>query len=120
MLVTAIVEDPVYVRAVSEWDPQKEAQVDRPITNEPFRSEVHVLLFLNGMGGTPLSELYLLYRKAAEVVGKHGMKIARSLVGNYITSLEMQGFSITLLRLDEEMVRFWDAPVLTPALRWGL
>jgi dihydroxyacetone kinase-like protein len=120
MLLTTIIEDPAYERTVSEWDPERESQVDRSIVDEPFASGDRVLLFLNGMGGTPLSELYLLYRRAAEVVEKHGLQVERRLVGNYITSLEMQGFSITLLRLDEEMVRFWDAPVLTPALRWGL
>ena len=71
------------------------------------------------MGGTPLAELTLVYRKAAEILEKKGFGIARRLVGNYITSLEMQGFSITLLRLDDETTRLWDAPVLTPGLRWG-
>jgi dihydroxyacetone kinase-like protein len=120
MLVTTIVEDPVYERTVSEWDPEEEAQVDRRVLSKPFAAGDHVLLFVNGMGGTPLSELYLLYNTAVEVVHRHGLRVGRSFVGNYITSLEMQGFSITLLRLDDEMARFWDAPVRTPALRWGL
>jgi dihydroxyacetone kinase-like protein len=71
------------------------------------------------MGGTPQIELYLAYRRAAEVLAEQGITIERSLVGNYITSLEMQGFSITLLKLDDEMIRSWDAPVQTAALRWG-
>ncbi|MFD4419935.1 dihydroxyacetone kinase subunit DhaK [Agromyces sp. NPDC058484] len=78
-----------------------------------------VLLFVNGMGGTPLVELYLAYRRAAERLEEHGIDIARSLVGNYITSLEMQGMSITMLRLDDEMIELWDSPVQTAALRWG-
>ncbi|MBT2500061.1 dihydroxyacetone kinase subunit DhaK [Agromyces sp. ISL-38] len=97
--------------------------VDRllaPILEDlPFESGDRVLLFVNGMGGSPLVELYIAYRRAAEVLGERGIEIARSLVGNYITSLEMQGMSITLLKLDDEMVELWDAPVQTAALRWG-
>jgi dihydroxyacetone kinase-like protein len=85
----------------------------------PFHAGDDVLLFVNGMGGTPLIELYVLYRRAHEIAEGHGLNVIRNLVGSYITSLEMAGASITLLRLDGEMVKFWDAPVLTPALRWG-
>jgi dihydroxyacetone kinase-like protein len=77
------------------------------------------LAFLNGMGGTPLIELYLMYGEVATILEKTGVLVARSLVGSYITSLDMAGCSLTLLRLDEELRRLWDAPVLTPALRWG-
>ncbi|MET1085969.1 MAG: dihydroxyacetone kinase subunit DhaK [Arthrobacter sp.] len=79
-----------------------------------------VLLFVNGMGGTPLSELYIVYRRAAQVLADLGAAVERSLVGNYITSLEMQGCSISVLRLDDELIELWDAPVHTAALRWGL
>jgi dihydroxyacetone kinase-like protein len=75
---------------------------------------------INGMGGTPLIELYLLYNEFASVAASKGLNISRRLVGNYITSLEMQGFSITLLKVDDEMVKLWDDPVLTPGLRWGV
>ncbi|MBF4581476.1 dihydroxyacetone kinase subunit DhaK [Curtobacterium sp. VKM Ac-2865] len=78
-----------------------------------------LLLFVNGMGGTPLSELYIAYRRAAEVLAARGHEVARSLVGNYVTSLEMQGFSITVTVLDDDLITLWDAPVETPALRWG-
>ncbi|WP_091464558.1 MULTISPECIES: dihydroxyacetone kinase subunit DhaK [Paenarthrobacter] len=78
-----------------------------------------VLLFVNGMGGTPQSELYIVYRRAAQVLAERGATVERSLVGNYVTSLEMQGCSVSVLRLDEEMTRLWDAPVHTAALRWG-
>jgi dihydroxyacetone kinase-like protein len=78
-----------------------------------------VLAFVNGMGGTPLIELYVVYDSVARILGGQGIKIGRSLVGNYITSLEMAGFSVTLLKLDDELTRWWDAPVDTPALRWG-
>ena len=79
-----------------------------------------VLLFVNGMGGTPASELYIVYRAAAKLLEDAGLVVERSLVGNYITALEMQGCSISVLRLDDEMTELWDAPVNTPALRWGM
>ena len=78
-----------------------------------------VLAFVNGMGGTPLIELYVAFNSVAKILGGQGITIGRSLVGNYITSLEMAGFSVTLLKLDDDLVRLWDAPVHTPALRWG-
>jgi phosphoenolpyruvate---glycerone phosphotransferase subunit DhaK len=77
-----------------------------------------VLLFVNGMGGTPLSELYVVYRAARRIVEARGGAVERSLVGNYVTSLEMQGCSVTVLRLDDELTALWDAPVTTAALRW--
>jgi len=79
-----------------------------------------VLAFVNGMGGSPLIELYVAFNSVARILGGQGIAIGRSLVGNYITSLEMAGFSVTLLRLDSELTRWWDAPVNTPALRWGV
>lgn len=85
----------------------------------PFKKGDHALLFVNGMGGTPLVELYVMFRKAREIAAKHGVTISRSLVGSYITSLEMAGASISLLRLNDTLTKYWDAPVVTPALRWG-
>lgn len=85
----------------------------------PYRRGDEVLLFVNGMGGTPLIELYIVYRKAHALCLAHGLTVSRSLVGSYITSFEMAGTSITLLKLDDEMRRLWDAPVQTAALRWG-
>ncbi|WP_323959978.1 dihydroxyacetone kinase subunit DhaK [Arthrobacter sp. JZ12] len=79
-----------------------------------------VLLFVNGMGGTPASELYIVYRRARQVLAERGIAVERSLVGNYITALEMEGASISVLRLDDDMVGLWDSPVWTPALRWGV
>jgi phosphoenolpyruvate---glycerone phosphotransferase subunit DhaK len=93
----------------------------QPILQDlPFSSGDAVLAFVNGMGGTPLIELYVMFGEVARVLGAHGITIERSLVGSYITSLEMAGCSITLLRLDDELVQLWDAPVSTPALRWGI
>lgn len=77
------------------------------------------LLMVNGFGGTPLMELYLLYHKAARLLQEQGVNVSRSLVGNYTTSLEMAGGSVTVCLLDEEIRRHWDSPVHTPALRWG-
>jgi dihydroxyacetone kinase-like protein len=78
-----------------------------------------LLAFVNGLGGTPLIELYLVYNELAKQLERRGLAATRSLVGNYITSLEMAGVSITLLALDDELTALWDAPVHTPALRWG-
>jgi dihydroxyacetone kinase-like protein len=79
-----------------------------------------VLAFVNGMGGTPAIELYLLYGEIAAALGAAGVQPARNLVGSYITSLEMAGASLTVLELDDELTALWDAPVHTPALRWGV
>jgi phosphoenolpyruvate---glycerone phosphotransferase subunit DhaK len=79
-----------------------------------------VIAFVNGMGATPLIELYIVYAEVVAVLGKAGIPIVRSLVGPYITSLDMAGCSVTLLKADDEIVRLWDAPVRTPALRWGV
>jgi dihydroxyacetone kinase-like protein len=85
----------------------------------PFASGDRALAFVNGMGGTPLLELFIVYNRLAQLCAERGVTIERNLIGNYITSLEMAGCSITLLRLDDEMIGLWDAPVHTPALRWG-
>ena len=92
-----------------------------PILSDlPFQAGDRVICMVNSMGGTPLNELYIVYRKVAEICEQRGIQIARNLIGPYITSLEMAGCSITLLRADDEMLALWDAPVKTPALRWGM
>lgn len=100
-----------------------DAIVDRllgPILDDiPFASGDKVLLLVNGMGGTPQVELFIVYRRAAQVLAERGIEIERSLVGNYTTSLEMQGMSLSVLKLDGELTELWDAPVQTAALRWG-
>jgi dihydroxyacetone kinase-like protein len=90
------------------------------ISDLPYRSGDEILLFVNGLGGTPQIELYIVFRKAAEIAKKAGLKISRHFIGSYITSLEMAGTSITMLKLDNQLTQLWDAPVLTPALRWGI
>ncbi|MEW2139287.1 dihydroxyacetone kinase subunit DhaK [Streptomyces sp. NPDC005409] len=78
-----------------------------------------VLALVNGMGATPLLELYGFHAEVARILGERGVPVARALVGNYVTSLDMAGCSLTLCRADEELLRLWDAPVRTAALRWG-
>ncbi len=89
------------------------------ISDLPDKKGDGVLLFVNGMGGTPLIELYIVYRKAAQIAKAHGLKIVRNLIGSYITSLEMAGTSITVLKMNDTLCKLWDAPVDTPALRWS-
>lgn len=92
-----------------------------PILSDiPYKAGDEVLMFVNGMGGTPLVELYIVYRKAYEIATKHGLKVVRHLIGPYITSLEMAGTSITMLKMDDQLLKLWDAPVNTPGLRWGV
>ena len=93
--------------------------VEPVLADLPAADGAPVIAFLNGMGGTPLIELYIMYSEVQQLLQKAGVPVARSLVGNYITSLDMAGCSVTLLRADDEIVRLWDAPVNTPGLRWG-
>ncbi len=91
---------------------------------EPILSDLDftgspVVVMVNGMGGTPLIELYIVYNEVARLLADAGVEIARTLVGNYVTSLEMAGCSVSLLRADDDLLRWWDAPVDTLALRWG-
>jgi dihydroxyacetone kinase-like protein len=90
------------------------------IEDLPFESGDEVLLFVNSMGGTPLIELYIVYRKAFEMLEAKGIRIVRNLVGPYITSLEMAGTSITMLKMDDDLIKLWDAPVKTAGMRWGV
>ncbi|RZQ59358.1 dihydroxyacetone kinase subunit DhaK [Amycolatopsis suaedae] len=94
--------------------------VDAVAGDLPFAEGDDVLLFTNSMGGTPQIELYLAHGIAERLLAERGINVRRRLVGPYITSLEMQGISITLLKLDDELTELWDAPVNTPALRWGV
>ncbi|HEY6761334.1 MAG TPA: dihydroxyacetone kinase subunit DhaK [Baekduia sp.] len=93
--------------------------VEAVTTDLKPESGTKVLPFVNSMGGTPLLELYALYGEVDTMLRKAGLEPVRRLVGPYITSLEMAGASLTLLALDDELIELWDAPVHTPALRWG-
>jgi dihydroxyacetone kinase-like protein len=90
------------------------------VDDVPYEKGDEVLAFVNGMGGTPLIELYVVYNEVNKFLAGRGIKITRNLIGSYITSLEMAGFSITLLKLDDELTKLWDAPVNTPGLRRGV
>jgi len=96
-----------------------ELLVEPIVSDLPFAGGDAVIAFVNGMGGTPLIELYVMYNEVASILRGHGVEIARSLVGPYITSLDMAGCSVTLLRVTDDLLALWDAPVRTPALRWG-
>jgi dihydroxyacetone kinase-like protein len=120
MMAEAILDDGPYSRTVREWENANGSWVDKELTDPPFAAGDEVLVFVNSMGGTPVSELYAVYRKFAQICETRGIKIVRNLIGPYITSLEMQGASITLLKTDAEILKFWDAPVKTVGLRWGV
>jgi dihydroxyacetone kinase-like protein len=97
-----------------------ELLVEPVLADLPFTNGDKVIAFVNGLGGTPLIELYVIYHEVNRILTAHGVQVARSLVGPYITSLDMAGTSVTLLKVDEELLSLWDAPVNTPALRWGI
>ncbi len=104
-------------RKMGSADEITEALLTPILDDLPFSSGDRVLAFVNGMGGTPLIELYIVYRELDRFLQQRGITIERRLIGDYITSLEMAGCSITLLKLDDELTRLWDAPADTPALR---
>jgi len=118
MMAREILTDKAYSRTVRELEDG--AWIDKQLVDEPFKRGDQVIAFVNSMGATPVSELYAVYRKLAEVCAEHGVTIVRNLIGPYITSLDMAGMSITLLKADDEILRFWDAPVRTAGLRWGV
>ncbi len=105
-------------KPIASADEITEMLTEPIVTDLGLKAGDQVLAFVNGMGGTPLMELYIVYRKLDQILRGHGVTITRQLIGNYITSLEMAGCSITLLRLDDEMTSLWDAPVNTAALHW--
>jgi dihydroxyacetone kinase-like protein len=106
-----------------KWAPASEVaqMLTNPIVSDlDLKQGESVIAMVNGMGGTPLIELYIVYNELANILDGIGVSIARQLVGSYITSLDMAGCSITLVRADDELLKLWDAPVHTPALRWGI
>jgi len=107
-------------KEIASADEVVEMLMQPVIADLPFEDGDDVLLFVNSMGGTPLIELYLAYRRALEIAEGNGLNVVRNLVGPYITSLEMAGMSVTLLYMTDERTRLWDAPVHTPGLRWGV
>lgn len=111
--------EPGRERATLQGARQVADQLIEPIMADADFTGEPVIAMLNGMGATPLIELYLMYGEVAKLLKDRGITIARNLVGNYITSLDMAGCSLTLLRANDELLKLWDAPVNTPGLRWG-
>ena len=95
-------------------------QLVEPILADHDFAGSETVVMVNGMGATPLMELYLMYGEVKALLDAAGVRVARNLVGNYITSLDMAGCSVTVLKADDELLTLWDAPVRTAGLRWGL
>lgn len=106
--------------ALSSADDITDRLFDPIVKDLGLREGERVIALINGMGGTPLSELYIVYRRVAHRLGEMGVSVARSMVGNFVTSLEMQGASVTLMRVDDGMLELFDAPVATVAYRKGM
>jgi dihydroxyacetone kinase-like protein len=120
VLTNAILEDGAYTRDLSEWDTSKNDWVDVEVVDARFDRGDRAIVVVNSMGGTPLGELYTVYKKVREIAERKGITIVRKLIGYYITSMEMQGVSITMVKADDTMIDLFDAPVHTPGLRWGI
>ncbi len=105
--------------ALARADAIAEEMLEAMLADLPAAQGAPCLLLVNGFGGTPLMELYLMVEAASRILDKHGVKVARHLTGNYVTSLDMAGCSLTVTALTDEMIGLWDAPVQTAALRWG-
>ncbi len=108
-----------YSRVLKTWDREEGAWIETEQVTESFEKGDDLIVLVNGLGGTPESELFGAYRKVHKELEAAGFNVARTLVGNYCTSLNMEGFSITLLKADQETLELWDAPVDAPSLRWG-
>ena len=114
-----LLENGSYHRTLRFWDYQQGSWQEEPQTKQPLQSGDRVIALVNNLGATPLSELYGVYNRLTTRCQQAGLTIERNLIGAYCTSLDMTGFSITLLKVDDETLALWDAPVHTPALNWG-
>ncbi|MFT8211979.1 MAG: dihydroxyacetone kinase subunit DhaK [Symbiopectobacterium sp.] len=119
-MLDEILDNTPYVRTLRQWDREKGEWLDDTRTTTPLNAGDNVIVLVNGLGATPASELYGVYRKVAEILTAKQINIARNLVGTYCSAIDMQGVSITLLKADDEMLSLWDFPVSTPALRWKM
>lgn len=118
-LFSTLIEHGAYQRTLRHWDRQAGDWRETRQTKQPLAKGDRIIVLVNNLGATPLSELYGVYHRLAERCAQFGLQVERNLIGSYCTSLDMQGISITLLKADEEILALWDAPVNTPALRWG-
>ena len=114
-----LLENGAYSRTLRHWDNVKGAWQEVSQTKQALQKGDRVIALVNNLGATPLSELYGVYNRLTQRCEEAGIVIARNLIGSYCTSLDMVGFSITLLKADDETLALWDAPVHTPALNWG-
>lgn len=114
ILFDTIVEDGAFTRTQQEWNPKNKEWEDVEYVDEVFSKGDRVIAIINGMGGTPNGELYSVYRKLDELADDFGLHIARKRIGSFITSMEMKGVSLTLVKADDEMLKWWDAPAKTP------
>ncbi|MFW5400923.1 dihydroxyacetone kinase subunit DhaK [Yersinia sp. 1252 StPb PI] len=108
-----------YQRTLRHWGRQAGDWNETRQSKQPLAKGDRVIVLVNNLGATPLSELYGVWHRLAECCTQFGLTIERKLIGSYCTSLDMQGMSITVLKVDDELLSLWDAPVSTPALRWG-
>ncbi|BDH46062.1 dihydroxyacetone kinase subunit DhaK [Salmonella enterica subsp. enterica serovar Choleraesuis] len=118
-MFATLLENGRYSRPLRHWDPDKGRWQEGIENKQPLQAGDRVIAMVNNLGATPLSELYGVYNRLETRCRESGIEIARSLVGTWCTSLDMVGFSITLLKADDETLALWDAPVHTPALTWG-
>lgn len=119
-MLDEILDNTPYVRTLRQWDREKGEWFDDTRTTTPLNAGDNVIVLVNGLGATPASELYGVYRKVAEILAVKHINIARNLIGTYCSAIDMQGVSITVLKADDEMLSLWDFPLSTPALRWKM
>ncbi|HHV2300078.1 TPA: dihydroxyacetone kinase subunit DhaK [Escherichia coli] len=118
-VIAQLLDNTPWRRTLRHWDRHAGGWIDASSMNESFDQNAEYIVLINGLGSTPESELYGVARVFMCAAQRLGIKISRQLVGNYCTSLDMAGFSISLLKCTPEFLQLWDAPVNTPALRWG-
>lgn len=118
-MFSTLIENSHYHRILRQWDRNRKDWRETEQSKRPLQAGDEVIALVNNLGTIPTSELYGIYHKLAKCCSDFGIKIKRSLIGTYCSSLDMQGFSITLLQTNDEDLMLWDAPVDTPAMRWG-
>ncbi|MDP8033910.1 dihydroxyacetone kinase subunit DhaK [Pasteurella atlantica] len=118
-MFTTLIENGDYERTIRRWDSENTTWLEEQVSKQALQKGDRVIALVNNLGAVPLSELYGVYNKLAACCEEFGLTIERNLVGSYCTSLDMQGMSITLLKVDDDDLALWDSPVNTPAMRWG-
>jgi len=118
-MMEQILDNTPYERVVRHWNNENADWIESKEITEPLNANDKVIVMINNLGSVPQTELYIVYRKVAQILGEANIEIVRNMVGTYCTSLDMQGVSITVLKVDDEMLLLFDKPVATPALRWG-